>query len=340
MNEPIDLPALGPRRPHPGPPDRARPSVRRTTTISCAPEAADDGERLLVVDARGRDLVTNLDGTTLVADTASLQLVLSGALRTIVALEALPSTPELDRLVGCAVMVGFRKALAALDPPSAPAGSLLHLLLDDLPGAALVAGYGELASGALQRTPEVVEASRSRLPLQRDLCAGWAAEGGMMQTAEATGWTPTPPSVAAPAVTRSDDPDAWHEDGPLPIHATRRRRRLDVRPGDGEGVRYDVHFRDTYAEAADTEGAFHEYSLWGEVRDGRLASVEAAAHVLPWQECPSALGSERRATGLLLTEVRDLVRHELRGTSTCTHLNDSLRSMADLGDLAALLPLG
>jgi Protein of unknown function (DUF2889) len=32
-----------------------------------------------------------------------------------------------------------------------------------------------------------------------------------------------------------------------------------------------------------------------------------------------------------------LVRHDLRGTSTCTHLNDLLRSLGDVGVLMDLL---
>jgi hypothetical protein len=312
--------------------------VRRTATIDSIQAVTGDGERQLEVDARGRDLVTHPDGRTEVAATATLRLVLVGQLRTVASIGATPPASGLDRLLGTTVTIGFRKALAALDPPPTPTGSLLHLLLDDLPGAALVAGYGEIQSGVIQRSDDVSDAAREHLARQRDLCAGWAADGGMMRTAEATGWTPIPPPVLGPSITRADDPDAWHEVAVLPAHATRRRRRLDVWPAADGAVAYDVHFRDTYASEDDVEGPFHEYSLHGEVRDGTLASAEAIGHVLPWMECPGALGSERRAVGLPLSEVRELVRRELRGTTTCTHLNDSLRSMADLADLAALLP--
>jgi hypothetical protein len=312
--------------------------VRRTASIDCRQAVADDGERLLVIDARGRDLVTHRDGSATVADAVELRLVLTGALRAVTEIEASPPAPGLARVVGATVTIGFRKALGALEPPAAPTGSLLHLLLDDLPGAALVAGYGEIQSGAVEAKAEVAEAARTHLHLQRDLCAGWAAEGGMMRTAEATGSIPIPPPTVGPPIVRPDDPEAWHRTPPLAAHATRRRRRLDVWPGDEEAVRYEVHFRDTYVGEDGSEGTFHEYSLEGEVRDGRLATVAATGHVLPWMECPGALGSERRALGLALSELRDLVRRELRGTSTCTHLNDSLRSMADLGTLVELLP--
>jgi hypothetical protein len=41
-----------------------------------------------------------------------------------------------------------------------------------------------------------------------------------------------------------------------------------------------------------------------------------------------------RLVGRPVEAVRDVVRAELRGISTCTHLNDLLRS---LGDVAALM---
>jgi Protein of unknown function (DUF2889) len=55
--------------------------------------------------------------------------------------------------------------------------------------------------------------------------------------------------------------------------------------------------------------------------------------VLPWQECPGAVGSASRITGMTLTDLHFRVRQELTGTATCTHLNDMLRSVADTGRL-------
>jgi hypothetical protein len=58
--------------------------------------------------------------------------------------------------------------------------------------------------------------------------------------------------------------------------------------------------------------------------------------VLPWQECPGAIGSAARVRGMTLSELRGRIRSEFVGTSTCTHLNDTLRA---IGDLDALLDL-
>ena len=60
--------------------------------------------------------------------------------------------------------------------------------------------------------------------------------------------------------------------------------------------------------------------------------------MLPWPECPAAEASVERVLGLEVAVLRDHVRHELRGVGTCTHLNDVLRSLADLPRLVAALP--
>jgi hypothetical protein len=60
--------------------------------------------------------------------------------------------------------------------------------------------------------------------------------------------------------------------------------------------------------------------------------------VLPWDECPGAAGSAARLVGQPVGALRRIVGDELRGTSTCTHLNDLLRSLADVPHLVALLP--
>jgi hypothetical protein len=58
--------------------------------------------------------------------------------------------------------------------------------------------------------------------------------------------------------------------------------------------------------------------------------------VLPWQECPGAIGSATRIQGMTLSAMRDRVRAEFVGISTCTHLNDTLRAIADLDALSDL----
>jgi Protein of unknown function (DUF2889) len=53
----------------------------------------------------------------------------------------------------------------------------------------------------------------------------------------------------------------------------------------------------------------------------------------PWAECPAAVASAERLWGTTFDDLRLRVRRELVGTASCTHLNDTLRSLADLGAL-------
>jgi hypothetical protein len=64
--------------------------------------------------------------------------------------------------------------------------------------------------------------------------------------------------------------------------------------------------------------------------------MTAQARVLPWMECPQAVASASRVAGMAIGELRGRVRRELVGVSTCTHLNDTLRS---LDDVAVLIPV-
>ena len=62
-------------------------------------------------------------------------------------------------------------------------------------------------------------------------------------------------------------------------------------------------------------------------------AVTANVRVLPWQKCPGAIGSAARVRGMTLAELRGRIRGEFVGTSTCTHLNDTLRAIGDLDAL-------
>lgn len=86
------------------------------------------------------------------------------------------------------------------------------------------------------------------------------------------------------------------------------------------------------------ETVLHEYTVVGVVERATriITDITARARVLPWQECPAALGSSTRVKGMPLSALRRRIRSEFVGTTTCTHLNDTLRA---LGDLDALLDL-
>jgi len=329
----------GPSEPVPATIDRRPGSVRRTSTIDTARPDGFRGD--LVMTARARDLVTDPDALSVVINQADLSLRVDGSNRQVVSIASSPALPGLDHLVGCPVGPGFRSRLNEVCPGEREAGTLLHLLLDDLPGAALVSGYSAQRAGALdqpRRRPGGGAGGSSGLARimadQADLCAGWAGDGTLMVTVRSTGEIPVSTGPPAPSLERPDDPLAWHPMPNLPPHAMRRRRRLDVvDPGrPGEAHRFDAHFRDSHVDQDGAEWVVHEYTATGgfDMVSGLVLDIGAEVHVLPWMECPGAVASAGRLSGMPIAELRTRVRRELTGTSTCTHLNDTLRSLGDL----------
>ncbi len=80
----------------------------------------------------------------------------------------------------------------------------------------------------------------------------------------------------------------------------------------------------------------HEYTVVGHVDAATqvVLDAEATPRVLPWFECPEAAASAGRLAGRSLDSLRAGVRAEFLGATTCTHLNDMLRALADVGILA------
>jgi DUF2889 family protein len=325
--------AAGPSDPARSTPARQPGSVRRTSSIDTS---RPDGLRSdLVVDARARDLRTGTDGTAGVESEAVLRAQIDGATHKLIAIETTPQVPALGALLGVLVGPGFRRQLDEAVSEERDAGTLLYLLLDDLPGAVLVSGYAMQRAGAFDEIPpERVKDMSTEFLSRDDLCAGWAHDATMMVSVRATGDIPVPIGPPAPVLEPEDDPWSWHAMAPMTPHGMRRRRRLDVLPPlvPGGEHRLDVHFRDSHVDEDGAESVVHEYSVTGMVDGaaGQVVDVTAQAHVLPWMECPGAVGSAHRLAGMPLTELRPWVRRELTGVSTCTHLNDTLRSLADV----------
>jgi len=337
--------ASGPARPVPTTVDRSPGSVRRTSSIDTARPDGLLGD--LVVTARARDLRTEPDGSPAVLGEAELSARIDGTTRELASIASSPAVPELDGLIGSLVGPGFRSRLTACCPGERDGSTLVHLLLDDLPGVTLVSGYAMQRAGALSRPrqpqgPEEDHPGPARMMMaQDDLCAGWAHDGTMMVTIRSTGEIPVPAGPPAPLLERRDDPMAWHPMDPLAPHSMRRRRRLDVvaPAGLGNPYRIDAHFRDSHMNDVGVESVVHEYSVTGAI-DGtgsRVLDMAAEAQVLPWMECPGAVASAGRVVGMETGELRTRVRRELTGASTCTHLNDTLRSLGDVQVLVAWL---
>jgi hypothetical protein len=348
---------VGPQHPVAGSPARRPGTARRSSSVDVTrPEGAGGP---VEIDARARDAVVGPDGAPSIADTMRLAVTLAPT-REVVAIAAASGTSApslasrassdasatddvpaagLAALRGRNVGSGFRAAVAAALPEARRDAGLLYLLLDDLPVATLVSGY------ALQHAGLVPAVPRAAYQPTVDLCSGWRAGGTLMQVLDATGTVPMTLGPRAPELERRDDPAGWHRLPEPALRSVRRRRRIDIVPadtrdrdtrgGDAGTLVVDAMFRDSHFDAEGVETVVHEYSLTGRVDAATLVVTElsAVAHVLPYVECPAAAASAARLVGMPLGEVRDRVRAELVGISTCTHLNDLLRSVADVQGL-------
>ena len=325
----LDADQRGPQDPLPAPPDRRTPSVRRTSTIDSRWPDGFGGD--MEICARGRDLLTVEREVSSVADVA-VRLLVSAAGRTIIDLdvEGDLDADALAPLLGISTGSGYRAAVADALPWLADSPSPLRLLLDDLPGAALVSGYALLASGTLS-APTDADALESRA----GICAGWVAGGTFMSAVREHGQIPTPVGPPSLDWDRPDDPLAWHPIEPMAPSSTRRRRLLDVHVDDRGDVHLDAMFRDSHADEQRVERSFHEYAVDATMTEPDLtvAAITATPRVLPWPECPGAVRSADQLIGVSLDDVRSAV-HEQRGVKTCTHLDDTLKNLDAVAHLA------
>jgi hypothetical protein len=314
-------------------PPRTANSIRRTSHIDMirTGKTTDDGVCLV---GAARDTITAPSGDGQVLAEASVRAIV-GPERILEQLTIDPASHDVSPLLGRAVGRGFRAAVDETVPQERNAQTPLYLLLDDLPVAALISGYADL----YVRNPDQPdsEARQRARSLRADICAGWASDATMMLEIERVGRIPTPIGPAAPRLERDDDPLGWHPIGDLGPGSMRRRRRIDAIAG--ETLAIDAMFRDSHVDADGLETVLHEYSLEAVVdpTDLVVLSCEATARVLPWTECPRAATSGGRLVGQRVDALRGFVRNELVGTTTCTHLNDLLRSLADIIPLARAL---
>jgi hypothetical protein len=323
-------PLHGPHQPTTGNPPRRPRSARRTSSIDMTrDEGALDPVHLT---GRARDLWTDSDGVATELGAAELSATIELVARVVRHVEVAPPVAAVAHLSGAPAMSGFRAAADRAAPELRQTRDLRYTLLDDVPVATLISGHALSASGLLG------DVGKSGYLPVADQCAGFAT-GGLLMTSFEAGDPAVVTGPAAPDLDHDDDPDAWHRVSPLPRHGMRRRRRIDVFAETPERIGIDAMFRDTYVRGDDVETIIHEYTLTATVdaTTGVIVQSHATPRVLPWQECPGAVASSTRITGMTLQELHFRVRQELFGTSTCTHLNDLLRSVGDAQALIARL---
>jgi hypothetical protein len=254
--------------------------------------------------------------------------------RKLISIACDPPTPWSDALVGARAGGGFRRRLEEL-VPDGEGRSLVRQVLDDMPAAVLISGYGFMRLARRQGLNPASLTPPDVLDRMVDLCSGWRAGGAAVRSIEAGHGVPLQDCPPAPAWPE-DDPWAFHHIEPLPPDAMRRRRCLDAAPGPGGSVSVWAMFRDTVGNPDGGEAVLHEYAVRADVRDGVVTAISAEPRVLPFVECPGAAGAVGTLVGTAVSDLPGVVPETIAGIASCTHLNDLLRA---LGGVAGLLDL-
>jgi hypothetical protein len=234
-------------------------TIRRTSKVDIT---CDEALTQLFLDGSARDLAIAGDLRPCVLATARMRVTVDVASATITAIDEDPAQGgRTAGLVGVPSGSGFRRALRRELPEVTSDGSLLGLLLDEVPVCVVIAvsllrrraeeRVVRAARGSLVRhapRPVAEGATGSSRPYPPvDVCAGWARGGLLARTVEETGRPlvsegPKVSPLASPA-----DPDPWHSMSPMPAWSVRRARRIDVAcPAIvGEPYEIDSLFRDS-----------------------------------------------------------------------------------------------
>jgi Protein of unknown function (DUF2889) len=297
-------------------------AIRRVSSIDAVRE--NDLLAPLVLYGRAQDVLASGEIKSAASIEAHVDFVGN---KTLTALTTMPQR-DVSSMIGLRVSRGFRRALDEALPNDV--GSPLYAMLDDLPVSTLVSVQALLAGGGRLNTPKAAYAANA------NVCAGWASTATIMMGVEADG---APPVAVGPPVARIDD-SAWPNLPTLPPNAMRRARRTDVTV-DGDVIAVDSFFRDSHQGQDGIERGVHEYTVSATIdpQTFTVLTCVATPHVLPWIECPYAAASAGLIQGTSVDDLRPRVRDELTGVGTCTHLNDQLRSLADVRTLASTLAL-
>lgn len=314
-------------------PLRPANSIRRTSSVDVAWPDGVMGQRVL--HGRARDLRTDAGGKAAVLAEAAMEATLDPE-RKILALAATPAAPRLQELVGERGGGHLRMVMGEIMPELIARADPLYLLLDDISGVSLISVW----AWSLWH-PEWLEAIRGpnaaaeMIAQKTDVCWGLQrGHSGLDPDHRGEVGTAEGGELRNPA-----DTAGWHDFPELSGVTMRRARRIDVWR-EGGVIRIDSAFQDSAPRPDGTRAALHEYRLEATVDPAtlELLSLEPEPRVLPFGECPGAIGNARALAGSPLPEIRESVLANLRGPRGCTHLNDALRALADVPRLAQQLP--
>ena len=306
--------------------------ARRTThfDVSRCTEAAGD----LEFRAYGRDVLLAPNGSEVPMAQGAVSGALSRQRRHLVALTVDGVDPgSVAPLCAHDVAIGYRKRLASLLATEVVlAGSVTHQLLDELPVLNLITRY------VIRRSAQARQVTHSGHADRIGVCAGWRPGGAAAVSVLRTGQPAQ--STGPPAVPLEElDPDAvWHAMPDLPPGSVRRVRSLDVTRTPTGGVAARAWFRDIAVTEGGENLVIRQYALTcGVDGAGTVTRLDVDPQVLPYDECFAAPGGTAVLIGRPVAELEPAVRSQLRGVSSCTHLNDQLRSFIGLSRLLPAL---
>jgi len=151
-----------------------------------------------------RDAVTvDVDLPPLVVATASTEVAI-GANRTIEAISVSPERPTIGDLVGSRGGGHLRAALDGVLLGERESGSPLYLLLDDISGTSLIAGWSIMRT---LEVPPVVTDTPHRPP--EGVCIGFAPGSSALEPRQTRVAAPTAKRVES--LVNPEDPHGWHD---------------------------------------------------------------------------------------------------------------------------------
>ena len=327
---------LAPATPAGPSPLRSARSIRRTSTIDTTwPEGLGKPMRML---GDVRDIYTPADDPTPQVIAHDWTSALVSFRREILAIEASRSNDIAQALIGARAGGHMRAAVEHTLPVEFETATGLHLLLDDHAGASLVATWAWSRHGNdwLQRVAEHGPTTAGRNGQFIGICSGFRPGSSALNPDGSPVGSQS--SAIVPPLPHPGDLDGWHAIRAQTGVGARRARRTDVWL-DGD-VQIDIHFQDTATSPSGGDRiAVHEYRVRATASRGdmTLIAIEATPHVLPFSECPGAAPNVANLIGAPLARFRTEALERLPGVVGCTHLNDVMRSMADIPALTQTL---
>ncbi len=322
-------------------PIRKPNSVRRTSSIDVTWPAGQGAS--MHVSGQARDIYTG-------SQSGSIQLLRCDAFtatlspeRVINEISSNPPRPELKQLLNTKCGSAFRKALVDALHQEQLAGTPLYFLLDDLAGTSLIAtwawthwgrGGKKKAANQVSRSANKIElealAQQAHIERFQNVCTGFSRDSNALLNF----YNIEQNCQKVAPLLHPDDPLGWHH---MPLHrgvSMRRARRIDMWQED-HAIQIDAMFQDSASAPDGSRSAVHEYTLQLEVNSSELTitSLKAEPRVLPYKECPAAAANIGRLKGAPIQELRTVVLEKLQKQEGCTHLNDALRSLAELPTL-------